>query len=60
MADKNIELHFVFYTKMILNMEEKACINVSVHVVCWYLVSTCTCSLPYHKVSKCSKSSLFY
>lgn len=33
-ADRNIDLHFVFYTKMILNMEEKACINVPVHVIC--------------------------
>lgn len=57
-ADRNIDLHFVFYTKMILYTEEKACINVSLHVIRWYLVSTCMSSFPYHKVSKYSKRSL--
>lgn len=52
-GDKNIDVFSVFYTS--LTCRRKPCFSVSVYVICWCLVSACTCSHPCHKVSKYSK-----
>lgn len=50
----------ILYQDASLTCRGKPCVNVSVHVVCWCLVSACTCSLLCHKSSKYSKQLFLY